>query len=104
MNPFCWLEDATVSIAAGATSLNVALKKMPTGTAQVRIKNDSTSTIFIRGGANSSVAATATDLPIGAGVTEVLTLNNSPSAPTTFIAAISPSGSGTIYFTTGAGI
>jgi hypothetical protein len=37
-------------------------------------------------------------------VTEVLTLNNTPSTPTAFIAAISPSGSGTIYFTTGAGI
>lgn len=104
MNPFHWLEDATASITTANSSANVALKKMPTGRVQIRIYNAFTSPVFIRKGTDSTVAATATDLPIAPGATEVLTLNNNPSAPITHVAMISPTGSGTVYVTTGTGI
>ncbi len=99
--PFLWLEDATVSITTGNSSANVALKKMPTGKAQVRVFNAFTSTQFIRKGVDATVAAVAaTDLPVAPGATEVFRIDNTSNPPITHIAMISPTGSGTLYVTT----
>ena len=102
--PFHWLENATVSIAATTSSANVKLLRPPTGSFQLRVFNSGTTPIAIRKGVDNTVAALVTDMPIAPGATEVLTLNNSETAPITHIAAIALSGAGTIYFTTGAGI
>jgi hypothetical protein len=105
LEPFHWLEGATVSIAAAQAGTDrVALTKMPTGHAQIRVYNASTSAIFIRKGTDATVTAALTDMPIAPGATEVLTLANNPSSPITHIAAISASGTNTLYITTGSGI
>lgn len=102
-SPFHWLEGATVSITTGNVSANVALLKQPTGEFQIRLYTSCATPVFIRKGTDSTASASATDLPIAAGSVEVLTLRNNPTAPVTYMAMISPSGSCTIYFTTGEG-
>jgi hypothetical protein len=101
--PYHWLEDSTVSITTGNSSANVALKREPTGQFQIRVFNSCTTTVFIRKGTDSTVTAAATDLPIAPGSVEVLTLQNNPTAPITYLAMISPSGSCTLYVTAGVG-
>lgn len=102
--PFHWLEDSTVSITTANTSAPVALKRMPSGITQIRIMTACATTIFIRKGTSASTTAVAaTDLPVAPGSVEVLTLLNNETAPITHIAMISPSGSCTVYFTTGQG-
>lgn len=101
--PFHWLEGTTVSITNNNSSGNVALAKRPTGPFQIRIYTPCATPVFIRKGTDSTVTAAATDLPIAPGSVEVLTLLNDPTAPITYMAMISPSGSCTIYFTTGIG-
>jgi hypothetical protein len=102
--PFHWLEDSTVSTSNNNSSSSVALKKMPTGEVQIRIVSNCATLMYIRKGTDSTVTATNTDLPIAPNEVEVLTLNNNPNAPITHLAMISPSGSCTIFFTTGSGI
>lgn len=106
MTPFHWLEDATIKISATTTSANQALKRMPTGKAQIRVYNAGTTLAFIRKGTDSNVAASASnpDLPIAPGAIEVLTLNNRERTPITHIAAVFASGSGDVYVTVGDGI
>ena len=104
MQAFHWLEDATVDIAVTTTSGVGALLKMPTGKVQLRFFNNGTVPVRIRKGTALATTALVTDMPIGPGSSEVLTLNNPPSAPITHIAAITVSGSATLSITTGAGI
>jgi hypothetical protein len=111
LNPFHWLEGATVSLSATSTSGNVALPKMPTGRVQIRVHNKGPNTAFIAKGTDSTIAATLPNgaapgaMPIPSGAVEVLTLNNTDKSPITHIAAICASTeTATLYFTVGAGI
>jgi hypothetical protein len=103
MAPFHWLDSSTVSITTGNVSANVALLKLPTADFQIRVYTSCATPVFIRKGQDATVTATATDLPIAPASVEVLTLRNLPAAPVTYLAMISPTGSCTVYFTTGAG-
>lgn len=104
MDPFHWLDSSTVSITTGNVSANAALLKMPSGKTQIRIVSTCATVVFVRKGADATATATATDFPIAPGSVEVLTLRNLDSAPITYLAMISPTGSCTIYITTGLGI
>lgn len=107
MDPFHWLEDATVKIAATTSGTDrAALKRTPTGRVQIEIYNSGAVPVFIRKGSDATVTASASnpDKPIGPGVTEVLTLINRPAAPVTHIAAVTASGTADVYITVGAGI
>lgn len=106
MDPFHWIEDATVKITATTGGADrAALKKMPTGKVQVEIYNSGTVVVFIRKGIDATVTASSSnpDKPIAPGAMEVLTLNNSPSAPITHIAVVAASGTADVYITVGAG-
>lgn len=89
--------SATVNIDVAGTTANVLLSKG----AQQRIMNNGTATAWIGWGVDNTVtAAVATSIPIGPGVTEVLT----PPPGTTYVAAIAAGATGKIYFTPGDGI
>jgi hypothetical protein len=103
LDPFHWLDGATVSITTGNTSANIALAKMPTGRTQVRLASNCATWMNARKGASSGAVATTADLPIAPGEIEVLTIDNEPNAPITYMAMISPAGSCTLYVTTGSG-
>lgn len=90
---------ATKSISASSSTANVALDTSLAGrNKSVRVYNDLSEKVFIKFGTSGITAAT-TDMPIGAGATEVFEINSSH----THVAAITASGSGTIYFTEGEG-
>ena len=105
MNSFHPIRDATVSLSATTSTGRVALGGTPrTGPFQVRVKNAA-------GGADASVrfgdgtvAATSADLSIPAGGVEVFTLRNLDTSPTTYVAAITATGTATLTFTTGEGL
>lgn len=102
--PFAWLDGATLTLSATTTSSNGALLKVPTGEFQIRLCNEGSSTVFIRKGGDSTVVATTADLPVLSGGVEVLTINNHPDAPISYIAAITGTGTATLHITTGLGI
>ena len=101
LTPFQPVAAGTVNIDVGATTANVSVAS---GNAyrQVRVMNNGTATAWINHGGSAVEAALATGLPIGPGVTEVLTLP--PSDGTLYIAAIAAAATGKIYFTPGSGI
>jgi len=86
--------SATTSTASGALNLPSA----PHAGTTVRIHNAASVVVFIKFG-DSTVTAATTNMPIPAGGTEVFQIG--PSV--THIAAITASGSGTLYATTGVG-
>lgn len=102
--PFHWVESATVSIATGNSSASAALLKVPSSQMQIRLYNSCATTVFIRLGQSTVTATAAADLPIAPGSVEVLTLHADPLNSTAYIAMISPSGTCTLYITTGEGI
>lgn len=103
MNPFCPIDDATASVSVTTSSANALIKADPEGAFQLRLYNAGTSTAFYAVG-NSSVTAAVTDVPIPSGAVEVITVQNPQSAPVTHIAAITASGTATLYASTGFGI
>lgn len=103
MRSFHPIPDSTVSISASTTSANVALSKTPSDRFQVRVYNAGSATVFINRG-SSTVTATTSNMPVPAGAIEVITFNNLPTNPITHVAAITSSGTATVYFTTGDGI
>jgi len=90
----------TVPVAATTSSASASLAS---GAApmQVRMFNSGSTTAFVKFGPTGLTAAT-TDYPLPANAIEVITIP--ASATTTFAAAIYGTGSGTVYFTPGAGI
>lgn len=91
---------ATKKIAVTSSTGNVALSDMGAGADRVvRVYNDLNEVIFIKFGFASTLTAAVTDLPIGPKATEVFEINPA----TTYVAAISASGSGNVYFTEGKG-
>jgi len=87
---------ATTAIAASTTSTSGAIAP---GSGAVRIYNASTAVAFWRTGQGSPTAL-VTDTPIAAGAVEVFSISDKDNAA----AVISPSGTGTIYFTPGEGL
>jgi hypothetical protein len=85
-----------VKIAANSGSQRVAF----TGPGkEVLIYNDGTTLVFIRYGDSTVVAAAVGDVPIPPGNSYGFGRGEAP-----YVAAIRPSGSGDVYFTTGTGI
>lgn len=90
----------TVLIDVAASSARVAIAGAPTS---VRVMNDGTATAWINFGDVTVTAAVATSMPVGPGVTEVLSFPNLTAA-TFYVAAIAAGATGKIYFTPGSGI
>lgn len=91
---------ATVNIAATGSTGSVALGT-PSGQGgmAVRVHNAGAATVFIAFGTSAVTAATASGIPIPAGAVE--TFSAGPSV--THAAAITASGTATVYFTPGQG-
>lgn len=88
-------QAATVNLAAGTVSSNVALAI----TGQFRVFNSGSVVVFINVcPTNTCAASISTGLPIAPGTIEVFT------AVGQYVAGITASGSATIYLTHGAGI
>lgn len=104
MQPFHPVPGSTVSISATNVTGSVALAGAPnTGKFQLRIYNAGAATIFFNRG-NSSVTATTSNMPLPSGAVEVITIANPANDPVTHVAAITSSGTATVYFTVGWGI
>jgi len=103
MKSFSPLAGATVTLAVGAASSSVALAGPPSGSFQVRIHNAGSATAFVRFGGADVEASAGGDLPVPAGAVEVLTLDNPARDPVTHAAAITVTGSATLYVTPGRG-
>lgn len=86
----------TVSLSAGTSSSNVQLAG---GGESVVVTNTATSLAFVRFGADSTVTASASDMPILAGSKAMIGINPLIKSA----AAILTSGSGAILFTRGDG-
>jgi hypothetical protein len=105
-------DRGTLTVSVTSASANNALLRAPTsGVFQVRVYNAGSALVFIRFGevtVNSAgtvdlattVAATTADIPIAAGNTETFTVDSG----TTRIAALTASGTATLYVTTGEGM
>lgn len=87
---------ATVNLSVSASSSRVALGA---GGTQIRLFNGGSSTLFFELGDSSVTAATTTGVPLPSGAIEVLSVSPSHS----YIAAITASGTATLYATKGAG-
>lgn len=88
----------TVNLAVTNSTGAVAL----TGNATVyRLFNAGTATVFVEFGASTVTAATATGMPIASGAVEWLRPPTAQVAP--YVAAITASGTATLYATAGEG-
>lgn len=89
--------SSTVSLVAGTSTGNVALA----GAGSVlEIQNAGTVTAFVTLGTGSSVTAATTDYPVLGGMSKLIGIGDS----ITYVAAITGTGSATLYFTRGEGI
>jgi hypothetical protein len=86
----------TISISVGAVSANAPLSG---GGDSVVVTNTTNALSFIRFGSDPSLMASTADMPILASSRLILSVNSLIS----YVAAISPSGSGTILFSRGDG-
>ena len=86
----------TVSLTATTSSNSVAL---PGGGESVVVTNTANAVVFIRFGADQTITATANDMPVLANGRIMLSVNPLIS----YAAAITGTGSGTVYFTRGDG-
>ena len=102
VEPFFPYPSGTVSIAASSSNATAVLTtaSLPTNIS-CRVHNNSTATtIFVEFSGTSTVtASTTTSIPYPPGAIEVLTVNQAQ-----YVAAITASGTGTIYFTLGYGL
>lgn len=100
MDPFSPSPKSTVSITVGAVSAPVKISD--DGVLQVRVMNNGTATVWIEFGSATLAATVATGMPVGPGVTEVLTIDIRKGP--VWVAAIAAAATGLVYFTPGAGI
>lgn len=103
MKPFTPIDDATSSISAATSTSNTAIRQQPTGAHQLRLFNLGPSVVFWAIGP-AGVTAALTDVPLPVGAIEVITVPNAGAAPLTHVAAITQSGTATLYLTTGQGL
>jgi len=98
--PFYPLPASTVNINAGTSSANVALVDRAGAEGTIRVVNPSIINIFIEFGTSSSVAASlTTSILMPPGAMELFRLPQN----VTYVAAITASSTGYIYFTPGKG-
>lgn len=95
MIPFRPSGGATVNIDVASASARVAL----TSGEQQRVMNNGTATAWIAFGDGTVTAAIASGMPVGPGVTEVITI----PPGVTQVAAIAAAATGKIHFTPGSG-
>jgi hypothetical protein len=86
----------TVSVSVGNVSSNTPLSG---GGDSVVITNATTALAYVRFGSDMAVTATVADMPVLAGSKIILSINSLIS----YVAALSPSGSGSILFSRGDG-
>lgn len=104
MTPFRPIQNGTVNLGASTSTTATSLAGAPrSGAFQVRVVCLGTTPFFLKFGA-SSVSATTGDIPFPAPCDEVLTVSNREDSPVTHAAAITTSGTATVYLTTGDGI
>lgn len=96
MNEAAFSPGTTASLAVSAATASVQL----TGSgANVEVQNTSTVNMFVKLG-TSAVTAAVTDYPILPGQSKIISRDASTQ---TYVAAITASGSGTLYATPGEG-
>lgn len=88
----------TKNLTASSVSSRVALPVFTTSRT-VRVYNATGVVVFIEFGTVATDAVAATSMPLGPGATEFLEVG----AGVTYVAAITASGGGTVYFTEGKG-
>lgn len=93
-------ETVNINVSGTSQRVFVGSRNGPIG---VRVVNNGTETVWIRAGDSSVTATTASGLPIGPGVHEVLTFNPAQNGEL-HIAAIAAGATGRIYFTQGSGV
>lgn len=98
MQAFAPVQNGTKSISVSGSSQAVSLG---VGVAQVRVMNNGTATAWIAFGPTGVTTTTTAGMPVGPGVTEVLTLKLDGDVSA---AAIAAGATGSIYFTPGVGI
>ncbi len=98
--PFQPQPAKTVNIDVSAASQRVAIAGAP---GSVRVMNNGTATVWIDFGDVTVTSAVATGMPVGPGVTEVLSFLNL-TATTFYVSAIAAGATGKIHFTPGSGI
>lgn len=86
----------TISVSVGSVSANAPLSG---GGDSVVVTNTTSALAYIKFGSDSTVIASTADMPILATSRLILSVNSLIS----YVAAISPSGSGTILFSRGDG-
>lgn len=102
MRPFQPTTAATKNIAVAASTANVQIANSPGNIIQVRVANNGTATAWVAFGDSTVTASLTADIPIGAGVVEVLTVQ-CPAGPL-YAAAIAAGATGNVYFTPGVGM
>lgn len=88
----------TLSLAVSSSSASVEIPEPTNNSTSVIVFNPLSETVFVKSGATSATATTS-DFPIPPGASYTLTKNSEHN----FLAGITASGSGTIYFTVGSG-
>lgn len=103
MKAFRPAPDSTVSIAATTASASAAIAgSAGRGEFTVRVYNAGSATVFVKFG-DTITTATTSNMPIPAGAVEVFSVQDSDGSAN-YVAAITASGSATVYVTTGEGI
>lgn len=100
MIPFRPSPAATVNIDVSSSSQSVSLGTGG-GRQNVRMMNNGTATVWVNFGPTGVTASLTTGMPVGPGVTEVVTIEDYGSQP--YVAAIAAGATGKIYFTPGNG-
>ncbi len=101
MKAFTPSPAGTVNISVSGSTQNVSLA-VTGGPQQVRIMNNGTATAWVNFGPTGVTAALSTGMPVGPGVTEVITIPDFGATP--YAAVIAAGATGSIYFTPGYGI
>lgn len=100
VEPFRPAPSGTVNISATTSNGTATLNATVANNISVRIHNGGPSTVFVEFGGLSTVAATtATGMPVPVGAIEVINIDQCAYA-----AAITSSGTASVYFTKGYGL
>ena len=99
MSPFR-PNGSTVNIDVSASSQAVDLGRPD----QVRYMNNGSATIWIHFGGSTVTALATAGIPVGPGVTEVLSIPNGLVGADVYVAVIAAGSTGKVYFTPGTGI
>jgi hypothetical protein len=88
----------TVNLSVSSSSARVQITASSSGSSNVRIHNKGTVGLFVTFGGSSVTATTAAGIPIPVGAIEIFGLGNYD-----YVAAITASGTATLYATPGQG-